>query len=566
VKKKMAKKTKGTKGALLIAAGILLFLIAMNAGTTGRSSSLYYDGVNNRFQVEIERASDLSPDIADDFWVDALVTNPDIHNAHMYVQCSILDKYENKWIDELLQAAVPAGRTLFRAEAVSNCEDEYYTQTKRISLGPGDAERIRFNFDVPRKGIDDIIFCSAFERCSNGGIVDSFTPQGGSDSKKVYIDEGGDDSEYDDCDDDGDCDRDEVCVTANNWDRCVADDDWCTRDSHCTSDDCREGRCYDGRRVECVRNADCRSSEVCTDCETCIDEDEYCDDDDDCHSDEVCDDCECVDEDDANGDECDRDSDCRSDEVCDRGECVDECDDDDDCRSGEDCRRGVCVDDDEECDDDSDCDCFEECVRDECVEKEECERDSDCRRGQDCNNDNECVPECDDDDDCDNDEFCTTQGVCVDEDDECKRDSDCDEDEDCWRQECRDEDHLECSLDSECAWDEECTKDGVCERLDCDDDDRDDDDRDWRRSDEECKVFMNCEGWLTSLFSDEEVECRSGRCRYSHEKIDELCFTDECAEDWASEHKALLFGLALLLVILGMIVVYQEPKIRMRGY
>ena len=86
------------------------------------------------------------------------VKNPDMVRGKMKVQCSMLDPSDNPWMGSI------------SAINTNNCvRGEAYTQTKIITLGPGELGYVNFNPVAPNEVGEYRYFCEAFERCWESG-------------------------------------------------------------------------------------------------------------------------------------------------------------------------------------------------------------------------------------------------------------------------------------------------------------------------------------------------------------------------------------------------------------
>lgn len=72
-----------------------------------------------------------------------------------------------------------------------------------------------------------------------------------------------------------------------------------------------------------------------------------------------------------------------------------------------------------------------------------------------------------------------------------------------------------------------------------------------------CIRERDCPGWIFG-----EVACVNGMCvDEENTPIDWEVPTDEAVKDYASEHKAAIFFIAFLIVIIGWWIAFQEPKL-----
>ena len=160
----MAKNKFNMKSGLILILGVFLLLAVFNIdlsntiskeGGDSREAKPVYDGKENEFKITLMDQAEKAI-VGEYFWMDLKVENPGQTGA-MYVQCSILDKDANTWLQSVVD--------------VDNCVvNEPFTQTAKVSLGASSSERVTFTVKVPN-AVDknNVIFCDAYEQCASSG-------------------------------------------------------------------------------------------------------------------------------------------------------------------------------------------------------------------------------------------------------------------------------------------------------------------------------------------------------------------------------------------------------------
>lgn len=73
--------------------------------------------------------------------------------------------------------------------------------------------------------------------------------------------------------------------------------------------------------------------------------------------------------------------------------------------------------------------------------------------------------------------------------------------------------------------------------------------------DDTCKVDSDCRTWFWHT-----TECINGHCVDPEDDPTKLDVSDSKIKEWAKEHKILLWSIAGLALLVGMITIYREPK------
>jgi len=153
----LTKQEKKKYGGYAMILGIFILFSLFNF--FANEGTLSYDGELNDFKLIIKEHSQKA-EVGDLYSVDLKVINQG-ENGTMYVQCSILDKNDHPW----LSSKSGIGYLTENENCVAN---EPFTQTAIIQLDKEEVGMARFSFTVPNNiGGDNIIFCEAFEQCSN---------------------------------------------------------------------------------------------------------------------------------------------------------------------------------------------------------------------------------------------------------------------------------------------------------------------------------------------------------------------------------------------------------------
>lgn len=164
----LAKSDFNMKSGLMLVLGVFLVLAVFNMHnsneaskeTDSRAARPIYDGAQNNFQLEILDTAEKA--IVDElYWVDLRVRNPmDGTPGSMYVQCSILDRSTNPWIQST---------TMLSSD--SNCVvNEPFTKTAKVYLDTNTYEDVKFTMITPNTvDKDNVVWCQAFEKCATEG-------------------------------------------------------------------------------------------------------------------------------------------------------------------------------------------------------------------------------------------------------------------------------------------------------------------------------------------------------------------------------------------------------------
>jgi len=147
----------------------LFLILALQSLKTGREATPDFDGTINHYELTI--AGQSSKAIENDLYsINLKVTNEDDILGRMLVQCSIFDRdwagSEWNWLRTLDRQAQP--------DVVDNCKTgEKYTQTAAVELSAQQSKTIDFVVQVPETADgDNVIYCSAYERCSTSDYPD----------------------------------------------------------------------------------------------------------------------------------------------------------------------------------------------------------------------------------------------------------------------------------------------------------------------------------------------------------------------------------------------------------
>jgi len=188
---------------LLVGAGLILLMFQSGGLDVAREAKPVFDGQQNVFELDLVKHRSQAVVGDGTYWIKTRVTNPaGKSDGSMWVQCSILDKDDNEWLNRL------AGVNKIGVE--SNCvADEPYTQTAKVSLNAGEFVDVIFTVTVPDAvGGKDVIFCEAFEQCYDMGdtlvsdnLVEDITISSSSSGSPSVTPSG----EEDVCEEDKDC-------------------------------------------------------------------------------------------------------------------------------------------------------------------------------------------------------------------------------------------------------------------------------------------------------------------------------------------------------------------------